>query len=159
MAAGAPEVGVGACCVLHDPRSHPFIHRAGAQQGWSGPPLQELSASRCSLLHLVSGLQITGDEAASLSPLNKGTVGIAGRLGYPSSWNAPPSRLLAAKQGTSWRRVQGDSPTERGFARRLLCWAGAMSPWTPGSEKIVQRQQDLIWNSNEQRGCRWWSGV
>ena len=93
------------------------------------------------------------------SPLNIGAVGIAGRLGYPSSWNAPPSRLLAAKQGTSRRRVQGDGPIERGFARRLLCWAGAMSPWTPGSEKIVQRQQDLIWNSNEQRGCRWRSGV
>lgn len=134
MAAGAPEVGVAPRFQVTP--AHPFIRRAGAQQGESGPPLQELSASRCSLPHLVSGLQITGDEAASLLPTEQRDLGIAGSLGYPSSWNAPPSRLLAAKQGASRRRVQGD----RGFARRLLCWAGAMSPWTPGSEKIVQRQ-------------------
>lgn len=134
MAAGAPEVGVAPRFQVTP--AHPFIRRAGAQQGSSGLPLQELSASRCSLPHLVSGLQITGDEAASLLPTEQRDLGIAGSLGYPSSWNAPPSRLLAAKQGTSRRRVQGD----RGFARRLLCRAGAMSPWTPGSEQIVQRQ-------------------
>lgn len=120
--------------LLHDSRSHPLIRssaRAGAQQGWSGAASP---GTVCFTMFTSPPGVRTADY--TLLPTEQRDLGIAGSLGYPSSWNAPPSRLLAAKQGASRRRVQGD----RGFARRLLCWAGAMSPWTPGSEKIVQRQ-------------------
>lgn len=133
----APEVGVAQ--VPGHTHAHPFISRAGAQQGWSGPPLQELLCFRVvHFPHLVSGLQITGDEAASLLPTEQRDLGIAGSLGYPSSWNAPPSRLLTAD------RAQAEGgPGGQGLLGGCCAGAGAMNPWTPGSEKIVRDRSHL----------------
>lgn len=66
------------------------------------------SASRRSLLHLVAGLQITGDGAAPPLPTERRDRGAA---------QLPPLASPAANQVTGRGRVRGDGPTERGFAR------------------------------------------